>query len=424
MASLTSPRFVGSTTLTDCLNGVRTMPPKNGADPEPDKEAVELVQRALVDLGYLLSYDEVDGIFGSRTAGAVSRFKADRGISPSDGVVGRKTSKALDDEFPLGTLGQGLFAPFVAASRLDDAVAGLLDVLAGFFSLAWTGQAGSFAHQALTSQNLAGIARASRASDLKAFVPAAQHAEIDNVAATLAASSAANGPFAFTTRFEAGGVTRGYMIFQDALLDRASPGDGRHMGALLSLAHELTHFRNRVLDKTLRAEPVTATDYVDVAKANNFTALPGNTPTTDTRATFIAEVGVRLVAWRVYQELVVDHAGVMLATGVITRPAAVTELHTIVQRGQLFRSGIKFAADGAEPNHTYGDNGYMADLTFAPAATFNRQVAIWMRSASRMEFHDDAALANEVRTTLTTEIDAQSPAFATPNATPAGLIGA
>jgi hypothetical protein len=196
------------------------------------------------------------------------------------------------------------------------------------------------------------------------------------------------------------------------------------VGALLSLAHELTHLRNRALDKTLRAEPVTATDYVDVPKANSFTALPGNTPTTDTRATFIGEIGARMVAWRVYQEIVVTHAGEMLATFVITRPAAVTDLRTVPRRGQLFRSGIKFAFEGAEPNRVYGDNGFMSDLSLGPAATFNRQVATWMRSASRMEFHDDPALTDEVRTALTTEIDAHGPGFTTPSATPAGLIGA
>jgi hypothetical protein len=64
MAVLNSPRFQGSVTIEQCLNGARTMPPGNGALPETDNDAVSRVQRALVDLGYLLSFDEVDGNYG------------------------------------------------------------------------------------------------------------------------------------------------------------------------------------------------------------------------------------------------------------------------------------------------------------------------------------------------------------------------
>src|SRR4051794_34777565 len=111
MATMSSLRFSGISTLDDCLNGVRTMPPQSGALPETDAVATRAVQRALVDLGYLVSYDEVDGIYGSRTTTAVSRFKTDRGIFPNDGVVGKKTSRALDEEFPAGSLTTGTFAP-------------------------------------------------------------------------------------------------------------------------------------------------------------------------------------------------------------------------------------------------------------------------------------------------------------------------
>lgn len=43
------------------MNGNRTMPPKNGQEIETDTKAVKMVQQALVDLGYLTTYDEVDG---------------------------------------------------------------------------------------------------------------------------------------------------------------------------------------------------------------------------------------------------------------------------------------------------------------------------------------------------------------------------
>jgi len=424
MAVLNSPRFQGSVTIEQCLNGARTMPPSNGALPETDRDAVSRVQRALVDLGYLLSFDdEVDGTYGNRTAAAVSRFKFDRAIAPSDGVVGPRTSKALDDEFPPGAMSLGVFAPFVVTQRVDSTVAGLLDELTGLAALPWAGQTALFALQELTNQNLAGIVRASQANDLKAQVPAAQHATIDQVAAILSTASPDTGPFGLTTRFDQTGWIRGHTIFQDSYLDRAVPGGERHTSALLSLAHELNHFRNRVAAITLDAEPITAADYVDVATANAVSAAGGD-PTTVTRATFIQEVGARHLAWKVYQDLVVNHAQAMLASGVITRPAAIAELTTTLLAGQLLRATIKFAADGAD-NKTYHDNGYMNSLEFFhPGATFNQQAAIWMQTANRFDYHNVAARTDEIRNTLTDEFNAASPGFATPGVAPAGLIGA
>jgi Putative peptidoglycan binding domain len=421
MAVLNSPRFQGSMTIEQCLNGTRTMPPNNGASPETDADAVRRVQRALVDLGYLLSFDNVDGIYGNATAQAVSRFKFDRGIAPSDGIVGPKTSQALDDEFPPGAMNPGVFAPFVAASRLDSAVAGLLNELSGLVALPWASQTAVFALQELTNQNLAGIARASQANDLKAQVPVTEHATIDQMAAALFAAPPDTGPFGLTTRFDQAGWIRAYIVYMDSYLDRAAPGGERHTGAILSLSHELNHVRNRVMANTLNAEPITAADYVDVGRAN--AAGAGGDPTTFTRATFIEEIGCRHLAWKVYQDLVVNHAEAMLASGVLTRPAAVGELTTTLLAGQLFRATIKFAIDGLHTD-TYHDNGYMSSIEFFhPLAIFNQQAAIWMQTANRFDYHNEAARTGEIRDTLTNEFNAASPGFATPNVAPAGLIG-
>ncbi len=421
MAILNSPRFQGSVTIEQCLNGARTMPPNNGASPETDNDAVSRVQRALVDLGYLLSFDEVDGNYGNRTAQAVSRFKSDRGIAPSDGIVGRRTSQALDDEFPPGAMSLGAFAPFVAAQRADFTVAGLLDELNGLAALPWANQTAVFALQELTNQNLAGIVRASQANDLKAQVPASEHANIDQVAATLLAALP-SGPFGFTTRFDQAGWTRAHIIFGDSYLDRAVPGGERHTSAQLSVSHELIHVRNRVLANSLKAEPVTAADYADVAFANAVAAATGD-PTTMTRATFVEEIACRHLAWKVYQDLVVNHARRMLASGVITRAAAIAELTTTLAAGQLFRSTIKFAVDGVNPIQTYLDNGYMSGLLNPPAPDFNRQTAIWMQTANRFNYHNEAARTDEIRDALTNEFSAVSPGFATPGVAPVGLIG-
>jgi putative peptidoglycan binding protein len=414
MTTFTSPRFQGSATLEQCLNGLRTMPPQNGSQPETDGVAVKMIQRALVDLGYLLSETEVDGNFGSRTATAVSRYKADRGISPSDGVVGPKTSAALDDEFQPDFLDPGSFSDFVDDARLDEDIAGLLDLLDGLTSLPWAHQTAVLAFQELTNQNLAGIVRASQIGDLKTQVPVAEHPAIDAVAASLVGQT-----FAKETSFDQAGWIRGHIIVQDAFVDRAQPGDERHVGALLALSHELTHFRNRVLERSMRTQAITATDFVDVSTASAATTASGDS-TSVTRAIFVAEIGGRHLAWKVFQDLVVDHAQQMLDAGVITRPEAVAELTTSLAPGKLFRSVLRFATDGANPSTTYADNGYMSALLAGQG--FNHQAAIWMRTANELGYHNEAARTVEVRNTLSDEFNAQSPGFATPVATPAGLI--
>ncbi|MUL34944.1 eCIS core domain-containing protein [Gloeocapsopsis dulcis] len=61
--------------------------------------AVEKVQQALVDAGYPLPQYGVDGKFGSETAAAVSQFKQDNSILPSDPVIGIQTIEVLDALF-------------------------------------------------------------------------------------------------------------------------------------------------------------------------------------------------------------------------------------------------------------------------------------------------------------------------------------
>lgn len=58
--------------------------------------AISLVQRALLDLGYGLEESDVIGIFGPKTGAAVTKFKQDWHLSPTDPVVGVGTIGALD----------------------------------------------------------------------------------------------------------------------------------------------------------------------------------------------------------------------------------------------------------------------------------------------------------------------------------------
>jgi phosphatidylserine/phosphatidylglycerophosphate/cardiolipin synthase-like enzyme len=93
---LTSPRFAGDDVLEACFDGEHRMVVGEAG------ECVSRVQQALVDLGYPLPTHGVDGHYGDETAGAVAKFKNQRGIAPSDGVVGPKTMHELDESFPAG----------------------------------------------------------------------------------------------------------------------------------------------------------------------------------------------------------------------------------------------------------------------------------------------------------------------------------
>jgi peptidoglycan hydrolase-like protein with peptidoglycan-binding domain len=103
MMSLTAPRFRNDPVLEACLAGTHRM--LNG---EPSAGSVVLVQQALIDSGYKLPKFGPDGNYGGETAAAVSKFKADRGVQPSDGVVGPKTMGHL---MTSSKMSRGLYRP-------------------------------------------------------------------------------------------------------------------------------------------------------------------------------------------------------------------------------------------------------------------------------------------------------------------------
>jgi hypothetical protein len=85
---LSSRRFAANPTLVACVDAGYRMHAG-----EADTTAVTLVQQALADLGYPCG---VDGQFGDGTGTAVSAFKTDEGLSPTDPVVGSGTMQRLD----------------------------------------------------------------------------------------------------------------------------------------------------------------------------------------------------------------------------------------------------------------------------------------------------------------------------------------
>jgi hypothetical protein len=93
--TLSNPRFSGQPTLEDTAAGRHRM-----VTGEPDRDAVTRIQLALVALGYPLPVHGADGNYRGETGTAVSAFKRDRGLVPSDPVVGVKTMAALNTETP------------------------------------------------------------------------------------------------------------------------------------------------------------------------------------------------------------------------------------------------------------------------------------------------------------------------------------
>jgi hypothetical protein len=368
---LQSPRFAGDPVLEACFdNEHRMMPPETGP-------AVASVQRALVDLGFLLSYRDVDEQYGPATAAAVSAFKADRGISPSDGIVGPNTMAALDATFPRRPLVAGNFATFVASNRLDPDVADLLNELDGVSDV-WAHQVAQFAFHELQVGNLLGMVRAANAvSKIQPLLPPAFVPKLVQNIGAVAGGNALTDPVEVNPN-----QFQGYTLLNDSVADRVSPGGADRGFAFLLLAHELTHFRNRDFFVALDRSTVAANPglYVNTA--------PGAAPQT-VASQFIQELICRHVAWRVKRDL-------DLRNGRTPAPIAA---------GQLYR----FALDLSE--HTF-DNGYIAGL---PAADRNRQVAIWMRSGGQRLFHDDPARNVEVAAFLEGEfLLAQTNAFTTP----------
>lgn len=92
--TLQAPRFRKDPVLQACADGQHRM-----LIGEPSSGSVRLIQQALIDSGYALPRFGPDGKYGNETAQAVAQYKADRGIVPSDGVVGRQTMGSLDAEF-------------------------------------------------------------------------------------------------------------------------------------------------------------------------------------------------------------------------------------------------------------------------------------------------------------------------------------
>ncbi|MDM5223537.1 hypothetical protein QUF86_22965 [Peribacillus sp. NJ11] len=139
---------------------------------------------------------------------------------------------------------------------------------------------------------------------------------------------------------------RGFILISDDLLTLSKPGDEKHIEAMLVLAHELTHFRNRVLSQDLLSEPITADDYVNPVLAES-SFLDHGVNTESVRTKFIEEICCRHVSWRVHQDLIEDHARQRINAGVIVRPHALEDLKSNLTVGSLISCGTKIGRNFA-----------------------------------------------------------------------------
>jgi len=101
--TLVSARFARNSRLQ---SAAQNSPPlkKN----EPDREAVGLVQQALVDIGFAMpismSRGKPDGIYGDETVNTVTKFQSQQALQ-RDGQAGHDTLHRLDSLFPpVGTV--------------------------------------------------------------------------------------------------------------------------------------------------------------------------------------------------------------------------------------------------------------------------------------------------------------------------------
>jgi hypothetical protein len=92
--NLQSDRFSGNDRLENIFDGKQEQFLRAGSN----GDAVVKVQQTLIEMGFPLPKFGADGEFGNETARAVSEFKVQNGISPSDPVVGPTTIGALDTE--------------------------------------------------------------------------------------------------------------------------------------------------------------------------------------------------------------------------------------------------------------------------------------------------------------------------------------
>jgi hypothetical protein len=348
------------------------------------------VQGALIALGRSVGPNGADGIFGGGTGTAVSAYKVDKGLSPSDPVVGPGTSKALDDDlfFDPPTLDPAFkeFGPAVVAHHVEPFVGLELAALIDTPLNSWRHMLGRFALSSLNSGQLVGVVAHSRARDLRApFLAVAAPTQSDGSSASafFDRSMAPSGDLGLTVGFDdQNGGRRSFILIKDEVIMgresivRLSTGGHARVTLQGVVVHELTHARNLLNQQLLLTIPDTDADtYADPALAQARSAI--GPPTVQVLRSFVEEICARHVHWVVLKEA----GGNPTAPGFLSPDKLAEAARFYIQEVfQLFDA-----------------NGYIAGINAQGQAIVFRQLDRWLRRCQAYSFTDDPAEESRTR---------------------------
>jgi hypothetical protein len=290
-------------------------------------------------------------------------------------------------------LDAGNFQPFVDANRLDIEIAHVLNILDHYPEGSWARQTASFAHHELLVGNLLAMVKASNFAKVTPSIPVAA---LPTELPRLALNAGLRGQVLDAVTVSDVGspnVLLGYVLLKDSVVTLGTPPGKPRKRLAGIIAHELTHFRNRVFFKTTL--PGMTRDhgtYVD----------PGDPEALGNAEEFMQELLTSHVEWRVLKDIEHKWEG----APVPERPRALG----------LYSFGLALGTHLVPER-----NGYLARLATRDPAAYNRQVGLWLQAAGRNGlFHDDPAVTDAVRRQFQDEFDAVQPAFATPVEAPDG----
>lgn len=359
--ALRSARLSGDPVLEQCLAGAHRM-----LSPEVSLSVMR-VQEGLRTLGFFGG--QLDGIFGPVTGAAVTAFKEFQDLSPSDPVVGPGTSRALDDALffdpPSLDPAFGEVAGFVTRHLVEPFIGFELAALIDAPLNSMRHDVGSLILSTLKSGFLVGIVAASRTHDLLSDT---------RIPPDVKASLAALGPAAGVARGFTGtdGLDHEVVVIDDVtvrgqqtLIHRPS-GRKNKVDLQEVLCHEMTHVLNGALRLSL--VPDTDTDtFLDTALAESLTQATGFRTAT-VFAAFVHEMNARHIAFVIKRELVDDPFAARFLS-----PVALSE-------------AAHFYFAETDPVFMFDDNGYIQQMLARGHESTYRQIALWLRQASKLSF--------------------------------------
>jgi hypothetical protein len=192
------------------------------------------------------------------------------------------------------TLDPGNFKAFVDANRLDVEIAHVLNILDHYPEGSWARQTASFAHHELLVGNLLAMVKATNFAKVAPSIPLTeQPTQLPRLA--LNAGLRGQSLDAVTvTDIGQPNTLFGYVLFKDSVVTLGTPPGQPRKRLAGIIAHELTHFRNRVFSRTtLPALPRDHTSYVD----------PGDPDALANATEFMEELWTSHVEWRVLKDI-------------------------------------------------------------------------------------------------------------------------